>query len=434
MSLIERIEQNLNILSSFEAFSYATKFPSILCLQFSNTTVKNDFYSQFMNVNQKQNIHSLIKALDNFSNVIDSKLNNNVNIYDDYNLKNTINPHPISEYMFSSNGFFNSLTTHFEAITLPLPLPESDTEQLPSYFNFYVDIFKNLFKSILKYIRDNTSESTGNEFFNPLTESIVVTSLDGILHYIETHIDICIRGDVGDEPPNMNAFLGNVYDKMMKYRMSSETFDFKQSHYNLFFIVFIPYFFFLYIKNIIPSKIIATNSKSAVRDGIIHRQAILALYKLYVYTLYGSYKVCALYDPTSVYSLQMRLILDTNMTALFDKEININSTKNFLLDLNKETKKNLNNLSSLQDNNKKIATNRSNINNILNYQTQTDKDLKKTLTIKYVVLSFFLLYLIICIVAYFWLRKHVEYMYIASLIIAFILLIIGMIAIVKNFS
>lgn len=284
------------------------------------------------------------------------------------------------------------------------------------------------------FIRENTLESTGNEFYNPLTESIITSNLSSLLSYIEANINICINGDVGDETPNMTTFFGNVYDQINKYITTVANRDFKRSHYNLFFVVFLPYFYFLYVKHIIPSRIINTNAKSAIRDGMVHRHAILAIYKLYVYTLYGSYKICTLYDPTSSYALQMRLILDTNMTGLFDKELNIESTKQILLDLNKETRKNLNNLSSLQSNNRKISANRTNINNILNYQTQTDKMLKKSVTIKYVTLSFLLLYLILCIVTYFFLQPHVEYFYILSLVIAFILLILGMIAMVKNFS
>lgn len=430
----ETVESNFNTLSSFEAFSYITKFPNILCLQFSNSTVKNEFYSQFMNVSSKENIPKLIASIDKLSGKIESKVANNVNIFNDYQYTNSVNPVSISEIMFDPNGFFKNILNHFETITLPLPLPDSDIEQLPNYFNFYVDIFKNLFWTLYNYIKANTTESTGNEFFSPLTRSIIDSNLLSILDYIESHIDICIKGNIGEEQPNMTKFLENIYDQMMDQKNMSSTFDFAQSHYNLFFVVFLPFFIFLYIKHIIPSKIINSSAKSAIRDGIVHRNAILALYKIYVYTLYGAYKVCALYDPTSHYTVQLRLILDTNMTALFDKEVNINSTKTFLLDLNNQTKKNLQNLSTLQASNSKISANRSNIHNILNYQTQTDQDLQKVKTLKYVALSFLLTYIIFCVVAYFFLRPHVEYVYIGSLVIAFILLILAMIAMVKNFS
>ncbi len=84
-----------------------------------------------------------------------------------------------------------------------------------------------------------------------------------------------------------------------------------------------PYLCYLYILYYLPSPKIEETKKTnkAPRNGIVRGLAILATYKFIMYTLYGTYKMSARFNPSSSTTLLLRQSIDLNVMSLFNKQL-----------------------------------------------------------------------------------------------------------------
>ena len=343
----------------------------------------------------------------------------------------------IYPYIFTGVGSSPSIVENFVNIFQSLALPNvtridllpDKTMNVPSVYKDNLKQFlQGEYFNILTFIRSKLTNSQSASFAIPISQVLTTTYTISILNYIESNVYTYVNSNNN----SIDDYIKSLYDGA--YKIANENKNFTDSHFNLFFVTFLPYFYFLYIVSLLPSaNLSATNH--GVRDGIIRRLSVLAFYKFFMYFFYSIYKVSALYDPNSTTTAQIRQILDINMSSLFDQDTNNAMSTKILDDLNAETRSNMDKFAKLQGNNQKITMNRSNITNILTIKQQADAELKKAILIKWVWFSFLLIYLVLIPIVYFvpLFKKNVEYFLIYSLIWAIILTIIGMVAIVKNF-
>jgi hypothetical protein len=186
-----------------------------------------------------------------------------------------------------------------------------------------------------------------------------------------------------------------------------------QFHLNLFFISFMPYLCYLYILYYLPSpKIEETKPKieetkktnKAPRNGIVRGLAILATYKFIMYTLYGTYKMSARFNPSSSTTLLLRQSIDLNVMSLFNKQLDY--FKDQLDEHIDNTQKTIDKVSSLSSSDKDIEMARSNLINLASNQKGFMGSAKNKAIEKWVFFSFFITHIIALAVIYFFLRNN----------------------------
>lgn len=425
------IQGNLQAMTqSFEVFNTRTLFPDIFFIDLSvNQTATNNFCTQMSTTNASVNLPNLLSKVRSCTINVASSVSTNNKIQ-------SFSASGMNPYIFgsaSSASVTPSIITFFINVFQSNPLPNVTRIDLnPNASDTYklnlISFLQNVYFNILTYINKTITSSQSTDFMVPVPSIVMTNSfITSLLTYIENNVYNYVYSTNND----IDSYINNLYDGAYSY-FGSMGGNFTSSHFNLFFVVFLPYFYFLYIYSLLPSATLsATNHGS--RDGIIRRWSILAFYKFFMYMFYSVYKVSALYDPGNQYTSQLRQILDMNISSLFDQDTNDAMSSNAVDSLNSSTKQNMQNMSSLQSNNQKIVMNRSNIGNILTYQAQADIDLKHAKMVKMIWLIFVIVYISMIPIVYFFLQKHVEYFFIGSLVLAIILTIVGMVAVVKNF-
>lgn len=430
---ISILKQNLKaITNSYEIFNIRTLFPNILFINLVDQTLIANFSTQMANVKSSSDLQKLMSAVFDCSQESASRVANDNQI-------TSFSSTGMFKYIFNTQSGATSsvipfFIDSFGKSQLPsvsrIDLFEQSDIQAPSiYKTNLMAVLQNIFTNILQYIQSTLNNSQSSDFSSTsISNAMAASYSQSLVSYIESNVYNYILSDTSD----INSYINNLYDSAYTY--SKNMSGYKTSHFNLFFIVFLPYFYFLFIYNILPTaKIVSTNHGS--RDGIVRRWTILSFYKFFMYMFYSIYKVSALYDPGSQYTYQLRLILDQNITSLFDVDAN-NTISNDMLDsLNDSTKTNMQNIASLQGANTKIEMNRSNLNNILNYQKKATADLASSKIVMWVWFSLLVVYVLTIPVFYFIpvLQNNIQYFFIVSLVFAIILIIMGMVAVVKNF-
>ena len=426
---ISILKQNLKaITSSYEIFNIRTMFPNILFINLVDQTLIANFSTQMADVVTSSDLPKLMSAVFDCSQESASRLANDNQITS-----------------FSGNGMFKHIFEQTGATPsiIPLFIQNFGKSQLPSVAR--IDLFtetnveaptiyktnllatlKNIFINILQYLQKTLTNSQSSDFSSvSISDALADNYTNIMVGEIERNFSSYLDSDV-------NTYIKTLYDGAQK--SSKNIAGYKNSHFNLFYIVFLPYFYFLYIKNVLPTVDKYSPNKGN-RDGIVRRLAILSFYKFFMYIFYSIYKVSALYDPGSQYTYQLRLILDQNISSLFDEDTNDAISNDMLESLNEKTKINMQNMYSLQSNNEKIHMNRSNLTNILTYQKKATKELSTARTIMWVWLAVLIIY--IATIPLFYLIPvlidNIQYYFIASLILVVILIIMGMVAVAKNF-
>jgi len=421
------------IIGSYETFVIRTKYPALLCIDLSQSDPKNGFYTKLAGVTVSANLPQLFQALDNVTAKYGSMVSNNMNLTSF--AKAAIYPYIFTQPPGGSQiAVIPAFISNF--ITNPLPPASSysgiDQTQLEYKASIY-SVFQHCYLVLVKFMQSQSDSTIGKDFQTTINDSVSTLYVQSIVTYIENNIYSYMNSPVSSSQ-DINAFIANVYDGIQTFAGNTSN-SMTQSHYNLFFLCFLPYFSFLYIYNVLPTTTL-TSGNNGSRNGLVRRFAILALYKVFMYSIYGTYKMSVLFDPSSQSTMQLRQILDTNISALFDQETNKIMTSTILQTLNQNTKTNMNQMSSLQQQNGKVTMNRSNLNNILIYQDRATQDLAKAKQTKWLWFAFLIVYVAIIPIFMFVtaLQEHVDYFFIVSVVIMFALIILVMIAMAKNFS
>lgn len=426
--------ENMNsIIGSYETFVLRTKFPNILCIDLSQPDLANAFYTQLHSTTTSSNLPQLLSAFDNVSSLYGSMVQNNMNISEFAKAKAF--PFVFTQPPNSAQvAFIPSFINNFISNPLPPASSYSGIDATQLEFKASINaVFKQSYLLLSSFLQSQSTSTLGQDFNMSISDSVQTMYVNNINYYIENNIYSYMNSPISISQ-NLETYITNLYTDLQNYITNNGVnSQMTQSHYNLFYLCFLPYFYFLYIYNVLPSTVL-TGSNKGSRDGVVRRYAILALYKTFMYTIYGTYKVSVLFDPSSQNTMQLRQILDTNISALFDQETNNILTNDVLDSLNQNTKTNLNQIASLQNQNQKVVANRSNLQNILTYQTQATTDLGKAKLERNIWLAVLLTYVVSIPVVYFFLKKQIEIFFVISLVLGLILLIFGMVAVAKNFS
>jgi hypothetical protein len=309
-----------------------------------------------------------------------------------------------------------------------------------SYKNDLKSVFQNVFYNMIQYLGQQSSSSLGSDFQVSVSSGKATTFANNFCTHIEDNIYMLISPALAtlENKGDVDEFIKELYNSI-NINKADKMSGLSQSFLNLFFLCFLPYFYFLYIFHMLPTLTL-TSTNHGSRDGIVRRYSIMAFYKYFMYLFFATYKVCALIDPASENTATLRQMLDINITSLFDHDTNQVVSNKIIDDVTLQTKQNMQKMSTLQNSNSKIVSNRQNLNNILTLQKKASNDLSTAIIIKWVWASFLFAYLGVVVAIYF-LRNSklitenklvLEIFFIVSLIIGFILVIFGMVAVVKS--
>ena len=437
------IEKNLQkFTNTFELFTKKTFYPSILCLNLGltgdRTNVTNILYAKLKSTTSSLLLPDLYSALLSATTPGSTSYvtNNSLAFFKNQAIYNSL---------FSSAGTVTAVIPSFITRFQHDPLPNistfvnSDTPAPSMYETLLQETFKNIFVNMSNYMYTNSSQSIGQDFQKTVSESTTNTDCTELCKYIKDHIYTYISSATTSST-DIDSYINNIYTDVVGKLSNINSFSMSISHFNLFFLCFLPYFYFLYMYYLLPTATLSSTYHGS-RDGIVRRYTILAFYKYMMYVFFATYKLSALVDPGSQSTMLLRSILDTNMTSLFDQDAANVLSSNMIEDVSKETQNNMNKMSSLQVNNNKIVSNRQNLNNILILQKKASADLNTAIIIKWVWFTVLMLYIGAAVAVYFLREKKfmigpdgagLEIFFIISLVLGFIIMVLGMIAIVRS--
>jgi len=416
------VASNLNIITgSYETFTVLTRYPNVFCIDLTTGSTKTNFINTLAS-STNTTYTQVLSTFDLISQQYNQRVANNISIADFATSTSTTLYTPI----FQAGGYIDKFVSNF--VGNPLPSISSYNNIDATQLQYKTIIYSTFYDTYATLVTAFTTGQLSVDFNSPIAPSLLHNSILALTNIIETNAYSYMINGAG----TLDSYLTAIYSKVMASQAAVPTL--KTSHLNLYFICFLPYFYFLYIYNVLPSALVS-GTNHGIRDGMVRRAAILSMYKFFTYVIYGTYKIAVLVDPSSAQSMELRQILDTNITALFDSETNSILTSGILSQLDQDTKTNIKKMSSLQNQNQKITMNRANMTNILTYQSQANADYSKAVKAKWIWLVFFLIYVATIPVFYFlWQKvgKFVEYYFIASLVIVLVLVILAMISVAKK--
>jgi len=285
------------------------------------------------------------------------------------------------------NAQLNPIETYYDAI--------GNTSYPSEYRTNMKSVFTDVFMTVYGEIKEEVCDVNGGNACSDLTGTgLSVVNIKSYVAQIMTYIESQVYQYIALSDSTATGYMTELFnDLTINYPISPTNagIPLKAIHYNLIFICFQPYFYFLYILSFLPTPNISSTNPTE-RNGVIRGLAILATYKFIMYTLYGTYQLVIKNDPASSTAVQLRQVIDMNVTTLFNEELmQFNSA---LQNVNLNTQNIADSLTGLQDVNTQITMARSNVNNIANNDAVIVKQLSRTNTFKWTWLSVLIMYLI----------------------------------------
>jgi len=417
----EFVQNQFNLLvQSYEHFTYSTSYPSVLrntlCDTSQSSKVTNSSLLTSLNASYGASNAGPAAIMKDFSKVFmqdkdssktainSSSTNTHLQqwLFDQGSNPTTY----ISNYI--SHPFCQKVVQNFASQFPPIetyydPVSNSayPSEYLDNVKSVYFDVFMVLFGQLREEVcGGGTSGGTGGNSCTAFTtSSINSTTIRPYIDQILAHIIANVYQYIAQSDGTIGGYIQTLFtDLMMNYRLQNSTNNLTSIHYNLIFIAFQPFFYYLYILSFIPSPSISGTNK-APRNGIVRGLAILATYKFIMYTLYGTYKLVVKYDPSLGTAVQLRQVIDMNVTTLFNEELQQFNTA--INSANTSTQDVTNTISNIQDLNQQITMARSNVANIANNDAVVMKQLKKSAISKWSWLSILIVLLVSCNAAIF---------------------------------
>ncbi|KAG1653627.1 hypothetical protein FOA52_007633 [Chlamydomonas sp. UWO 241] len=142
-----------------------------------------------------------------------------------------------------------------------------------------------------------------------------ITLLGNMVKRIEAMLQDTLSVDMA---PSFNQYLSNVYVYFASPVVFADV-GFSKAELNMFFVVFTPMFMMLYLTFYIPSRTHRAGS-SQLRSATARRWCILNIYKVFMYTLYATYRKSLTIAPSSASTARIQSVLDSFVNEVFQPE------------------------------------------------------------------------------------------------------------------
>lgn len=306
---LKSIKENIyNLIKSYEAFRLASLFPFMLTVQYPPSVTAPDF-SAF------RTLLTDLNTTPTFASSSSSKLYQKRVITSMSKLSNTGKVLATDYATLKSNV----LTLAVQQFSTPLPAIGTSLSIDAGYMDNIRIVCQNLYIHV--YSKINATLASG---------STDVSALQSVFPALST-------------ADSKKAVLSSLCSKLEQFTIWTYYFSYSdyadklyQSLYNqgvtvndttitspverdLFFTIFQPYFMMMYLKNFVAEKSINSWNKAPLNFQV-RRLAILAMYAINRYMLYGLYQTVITQEPSSSLSVTIRHLLDVQVTTVFANE------------------------------------------------------------------------------------------------------------------
>lgn len=346
--------------SSFQLFTLKTGFPLSISNRISElNTTKSDvemFLSQLIsNASGERNVKNLLSSFEKFSN---EKLVPSNQSY-------------LETLLFTDvNSFVYKVIDKFKSVRPPIgpsdSIPREYIENIEAVCtHIYYVLYQQLYKKL---------QNTGSAYTNSFPY-MSFSTIDNICSKLTDSINNKIA--FYPEKDTIDQFINRCYKAIYDPVINSFITD--QLNCELFAISFLPFFALAFIVKFIamPSDNLITNK--APRNGVIRRIAIQSVYELDLYVIYGTYLISTKYSPASNQTYELRMILDTVVTQIFDKESSYKDSEHALKKMHEDTKNALENNNKLLNISNDIEAVRNTSAGVQTIEGNLDKDIKQSL-------------------------------------------------------
>jgi hypothetical protein len=389
----------MDVVLSFEHFQQITNFPNILCNKLSSvatadvsqtkTLISNmgRGYTTYANLVQDFKTY-VAMPVESFVAATNSTSRNWLFAFDTSNKEvNDV----VTKYI--SNGPFAHLVANQFSNQY---MATNDVTKFQSNFELDMQaVFSAVFSVLYGQVAFNPqiTGSIPNQNVTSMQPNQITASLSTLVTNFKGKIYSYLLDLTDNTKYNtIQKYLQNLYTDMLAYAATSTVTGFNTFMYNLFFLAFQPFFCFLYISYQIPNTNNVVASNQAIRSNVLRGAAVLGCYKFVNYTLYGTYRLAAAFDPSSGDALLLRQAIDVNIMAPFNAEMLAVNAE--LAGVNSMLQTTLQEMGSFDDTNRQITMARGNALNIANNETQVLAKKKSAVTIKWVWFSILMTYLV----------------------------------------
>jgi len=388
------------LVSSFEHYTRFTNFPNILCNSItSSVAAPTGNASVNTLLTNLAKIYTTYTALQDVVAPICSSLktflpDTNSQIAWLFYNDNTTATSYISSY--NSKPFCNQVAAIYATQMPPIEKPAATgNDAYPVVYRSNMrTVFDNVFLIVYGQLKDGYCNAVSGSSCTPILNTVSTTALKTLVNTVINSIDNEVYTLLNKPGSNYSIefFLNQVLKYLtVTYPLANGSSSLTTIHYNLVFTCYMPYFCFLYVAAFLPTpRTVSTNK--APRSGATRGIAILTMYKFIMYTIYGTYKMIASYNPASPDALLLRQAIDINVISLFNAEYSKFSQE---LGLSTSSVQNtISKIGTLEESNQQIVMARSNALNISNNEVMVTRALNSAKKVKWVWISVLITYII----------------------------------------
>lgn len=359
--------------ANYQSFTGKSAFPLTILNKISDyNSTKSDievFLSQLLsNSNGTKSMKQLKQAFENFVNI------------DSIPGKSTV----MEGLLFKEpNSFVDKVVDKFKTIVAPIgtsyTIPREYNDNMLSVcsHNYYV-VYQQLYRAL-----QNSGSSYSNSF-----PFMSLSSIESISQNLTRAINnnITFYPGVDTVEDYTNKCYSAVYDSTINEYINDSL------NCEIYSICFMPYFTFKYLLNFITTAVVDSTNK-APRNAIIRRIATQAVYESVLFMIYAVYMLSSKYSPNSEQTYELRMLLDTAVTQVFDKESSVTESEENYIKMHKDTSNIFEMNEKLRNISDDIEVSRNSISSVMTNSTDLDNTIKTTKIVYWVWVALTLIYL-----------------------------------------
>jgi hypothetical protein len=369
----QMVSRLISLVATFEAFSTLTGFPSMVYMSFGEAMSQyklNTFLDALKsNDISKSSYKESMKPFQTLTSSPDGLENNMV-----------------KEVFGDANSLYKAFKDQY--ITTDLP-PLGPAKEVP---HAYAVKMRTICAQLYYNLHSYTIAEAGSRMIN--RSDLTPMQYSNVLNDCTALVDIITKNVAFDPTNTHETYLEDVFNVVKDEQFNTVIKDpIKQQ---FFMWTFTPFFIYRYILNFLPNAVY-TPADKGVRSMSVRRIAIMCVYMFNLYMIYGLYRVCAKHEPSGEATTVLRMIMDSHVVWAFNQEAMAVNKEMDLTQFHKQTSNSFNKSRKIHQTNREIELARNNLNTVIGNEQQVRKDLKKTVTIKWVWFAFLIMYLVGCV-------------------------------------
>jgi hypothetical protein len=411
-TIIARIYETV---ANYQSFTKKVAFPLILSNKISeSSTTKNNievFLSLLIsNANGAKDIKQLHSGIESVMNLNVIPTNQTV----------------LERLLFlDANNFVDKVIDKFKTVIEPIgpadDIPREYSENMQSICtHVYYVLYQQLYSAL-----QNTGSSYST-YFPYMSLSSIESICNNLSKGILTNIAFYPKTDTLDD------YIKKCYQLINDSTVNTFIATANAVNREIFALAFLPFFAMSYVLSFIATPNIEAVNK-APRNAIIRRIAIQSVYEIQLYVIYAVYMLSAKYSPNSAETYGLRMILDTSVTQVFDKESSYVDSEEAFKYMHQSTKNAFDKNDKLRDISNDIDASNNSYISIQENEASLDKQLKNSKVVYWVWLVILITYITYFLIVLFVSKPVFKDVYvILGMILLLIVVIIGIAAVSRT--